>query len=88
MIVKLERYKVMHIKTKSNTEPPQTMLIKQQITNNRTTTLEWKAAWDTWGGSLNAFYWQQIFALDFIEHFCTGFLENLLINVCIKTLRF
>ena len=34
------------------------------------------------------FYWRQIFALDFIEHFCTGFLENLLTNVCIKILRF
>ena len=38
---------------------------KQKVNNNRTTNLEGQQPKPRGGGGLNAFYWYQIFALDY-----------------------
>ena len=54
----------MHNKTKTNTEPLQSMGSKLNNTNNRTTALERISAPVT--GGLKYIYWYQIFALDYV----------------------
>ena len=62
----------MHTKTKTNTKLRQTM---GSAINNKSTTIEPppengqepKPPRGGGGGGLNAFYWRQIFALDFVK---------------------